>query len=237
MKMKIKKIILNSTVLILIFFSICIISGSADETLTVNGKNVSKGDTVTFTFYMSDVKDPIEAAGAYINFNPEFLEYIDGSIGFDVLQNAMINVGEESIYYCAINVIDGFDFKEEGLVVTLSFKVLDTASGATVITNTFDEIFTFVNEEEDLTPDDYTSRTVISVNDTSGNAAVHSGVNAADVTETSDIIVNSADTDSINRNNNDTKNGISVWLIVSLAAALLAAAAVTVVFLKKRNNK
>ena len=146
----------------------------------------------------------------------------------------MINVGDESIYYCAINVIDGFDFKEEGLVVTASFKVLDTANGATVITNTFDEIFTFVNEEEDLTPNDYTSRTVISVNDTSDNA-VHSGIKAADVTETSDIAA-AANTDSGTQDDSDKKNVISRGLIIVLATVLLAAALGSVVFLKKRNS-
>lgn len=233
--MKIKRIILSLAFCILTVFSAFSVLGSAAEKLTVNGESVSKGDTVTFSFYMSDVKDPIEAAGAYISFNSEFLEYIDGSIGFDVLQNAMINVGDESIYYCAINVTNGFDFKEEGLVVTASFKVLDSANGATVITNTFDEIFTFVNEEEDLTPDDYTSRTVISVNDTSENETAYSGIKASDVTETSDIAV-SADTGSVAQSDSDSKNGISAGLIIAMIAVLLAAAAVTIVLLKKRSS-
>lgn len=210
-------------------------SSYAEQNLTVNGINVSKGDTVTFSYYMSDVDSPIEAAGAYLYYNHEYLEYIDGSIGFDILQNAMVNVGEESIYYCAINVTDGFDFKEEGLVVTASFKVLDTAEGATLVKNTFDEIFTFENEDEDLTDDDYNSRTVITVNDSSGNTAVHSGIDANDVTETFDIALTSENNSDIQPESTD--NNISAGIIIGAVIVLIAAAAAVVVLLKKEKSK
>ena len=230
--MKLGKNFLSAVFFMLTVFSM-FVSAFADEKLTVNNTNVSKGDTVTFEYYMSGVKDPIEAAGAYITFNPEFLEYIDGSIGFNVLENAMMNVGEDSIYYCAINVTEGFDFNDEGLVVTASFKVLDTASGSTIISNSFDEIFTFENEEEDLSPEDYTARQVIKVNDNLENKNTHSGIKAADVTETSDIVTNSAVTQS----DSDTKNGISTGLIAALVIVFLAVTVGIFALLKKKKSK
>ena len=121
----------------------------AAEQLTVNSVSVSKGDIVNYSFYMSDVTDKVEALGAFIYYDSDYLEYIDDSIGFDVLKNAMTNITEDQIYYCAIDVEDGFDFENEGLVVTASFKVLDTASGSEMIINHFDEIFTFENEDVD----------------------------------------------------------------------------------------
>ncbi len=216
-------------------FNMFFVSSYAEQNLTVNGENVSKGDTVTFSYYMSGVDSPIEAAGAYLYYNHEYLEYIDGSIGFDVLQNAMVNVGEESIYYCAINVTNGFDFKEEGLVVTASFKVLDTAEGATLVKNTFDEIFTFENEDEDLTENDYNSRTVISVNGSSDNAAVHSGIDANNVTETFDIAVTSENNSDVQAESPD--NNVLASIIIGAVIVLIASAAAFVFLLKKKKQK
>ena len=151
----------------------------ADDALTVNGESVKKGDTVTFEYYMSGVKDPLEAAGATIEYDPSCLEYIDGSIGFDVFRNAMYNAAENGIYYSAIDVIDGFDFTDEKLVVKASFKVLDSAKGDMTITNSFKEIFTIVNEDVDLTENDYKGRTVTTVSAAySGNDAPNVGIDA-----------------------------------------------------------
>ncbi len=150
----------------------------ADETITVNGEAAAVGDTVTFEYYMGGVADPLEAAGANIEYDPKSLEYIDGSIGFDVFSNAMFNAGEGSIYYSAIDVVNGFDLKDEKMIVKLSFKVLDGAKGDLTVTNTFDEIFTMTNEDVDLTEKDYTSRTVTSVNTYTKNDAPHHGIDA-----------------------------------------------------------
>jgi len=229
--MKLHSIIILTALLLIGIF---ITPAYAEQELTVNSVKVKKGDIVTFEYYMSDVKDPIEAAGAYIVYNHDFLEYIDGSIGFDVLQNAMTNVGEDSIYYCAIDVVNGFDFQEEGLVVTAKFKVLDTASGSTVITNRFDEIFTFVNEDEDLSPKDYNSRTVITVNSTDSNKDIHSGINAADVSETLDnAILNS--TVSVDEASGD--DNISKAAVVLLSVIILIAVAAIVIIFRMRSRK
>ena len=158
----------------------------AAEQLTVNSVSVSKGDIVNYSFYMSDVTDKVEALGAFIYYDSDYLEYIDDSIGFDVLKNAMTNITEDQIYYCAIDVEDGFDFENEGLVVTASFKVLDTASGSEMIINHFDEIFTFENEDVDLTQNDYTSREVITVNGKMYHEELSHGKSVSDVTESID---------------------------------------------------
>lgn len=151
----------------------------ADSAATVNGKAVSSGDTVTFSYYMGGVKDPLEAAGAYIQYDPKSLEYIDGSIGFDVFGNALYNIEEGNIYYSAINVVSGFDLNDEKLIVKLSFKVLDKAKGDLTITNTFDEIFTMTNEDVDLTEADYKARTETEVSDKFiGNDSPNRGLDA-----------------------------------------------------------
>ena len=77
-----------------LFFSVVMmlmlsLSAFADSSITVNGEEVKSGDTVTFEYYLSGVKDPIEGAGAYITYDSSALEYVEDSIGFDVLKNAM----------------------------------------------------------------------------------------------------------------------------------------------------
>ena len=223
--MKIIKIVILAVIMI---FSTVLIGARADEKLCVNGVEVSKGDIVTFEYYISGVKDPIEAAGAYLIFDSSFLEYVDGSLGFDVLNNAMSNVGENSIYYCAINVTDGFDFSEEGLVAAASFRVLDSASGSTVITNEFDEIFTFVNEEEDLTSDDYIARESIKVNEAAEENIYH-GTNAADISDSFDT--------ASSANDDDSRESISVGVIVMAATVFVIIIIVIYVIIRKRKQQ
>lgn len=157
----------------------------ADEKLTVNGTEVSKGDIVTYEYYVGGIDDAVCAAGCYIEFDPEFLEYVDDSIGFDVLNNALINfknVKDGSIYYSAVNAINGYDMSDSKLVVSISFKVLDTAKGSTEITHTFDEFFTVEDDSTDITSKEYTDSENIDVNTFDGkNTSPYLGTDADEV--------------------------------------------------------
>lgn len=176
--------------LALVFALLAALPAFADEALTVNGEPAKVGDTITFEFRMSGVSEPLEAAGAFIEYDANSLEYIDGSIGFDVLKNAMYNIVPGKIYYSAIDIINGYDITEEHMIVKLSFTVLDGAKGDLTITNTFDEIFTFTNEEEDLSEDEYSSQTLTTVNTYVENDAPSPGLDANKIEE----FENSSDT-------------------------------------------
>ncbi len=159
------------------------VTAYADDSVTVNDQPVKAGDTVTFEFRFGSVSDPLEAAEATIEYDPKALEYVDGSIGFDVFKNAVFTADEGLIYYSAIDVINGFDFSKESMAVKLSFKVLDSAKGKLTITHRFGEIYTFVNEDEDLTPDDYTSRAITTVNTYKENDSPNKGLDAEKIDE------------------------------------------------------
>ena len=182
-----KKRVISALVSVLLIVAVMAampLSVYADENVTVNGQTAKKGDTVTYTVYLGGISDPLEGAGAFINYDPKCLEYIEDSIGFDVFGNAMYNVESGQIYYSAIDVIKGFDLKEEKMIVTLSFKVLDSAKGNVTITNSFDEIFTTTNEAEDLTENDYTLREETEVSDTfTGNNAPNAGLDVNEIDE------------------------------------------------------
>lgn len=175
-------VLLSAVLAAAMFFALSVAS-YADETATVNGEPVKAGDTVTFEYRFGSVSDPLEGAEANIEYDPAALEYVDGSIGFDVFKNAVYTISEGKIYYSAIDVISGFDFSNEEMAVKLSFKVLDGAKGDLKITHTFGEIFTLVNEETDLTSDDYTENIVTTVNTYTENDAPNKGLDANNIEE------------------------------------------------------
>lgn len=168
----------------LLAISMLLISASADEKLTVNGKEVKAGDTVTYEYYVGGIDDLVAAAGAYIMYDPKYLEYVDDSIGFEVFKNAMFNDQSGYIYYSAVNVMNGYDLSSERLVVTATFKVKDGVSGETSIKHKFDEFFTIEDESTDISSDEYEDKSVLTVNTYSGqNEAPYLGTDANELGE------------------------------------------------------
>ncbi len=176
-----KKIISVLAVLMTVFAlaSLISVTAFADDALTVNGEAVNKGDIVTYEYYVGGVQQEVGGVGCYVNFDKSFLEYVDGSIGFDVFNNAMHNIhaDEGAIYFSAVNAF-GYDLKSEKMVVTLSFKVLDTASGSTTVKCEFDEFFANDEAMNDITADQYTDRGVTTVNTYDKNMAPYLGTDA-----------------------------------------------------------
>jgi len=181
------KSIIKTCISALLLFSLFVgtlpIIGSADEKITVNGTQVNKGDTILYEYFVEvKTEGTIAGAGCYLQYDTNCLEYVDGSIGFDIFNNAMYNITDGVIYYSAVNAY-GYDFVGEKLIISLAFKVKDTAKGATEIKHTFDEFFTLENENADLRKDEYTDRVVITVNDYDKNKAPYLGTDAEEMQE------------------------------------------------------
>lgn len=170
--------------MLLTLFTFLPTTAFADGDVTVNGVSVNKGDIVTYEYYVGGVEDSVAGAGCYIKYDTSCLEYVDGSIGFDIFNNAMHNImaDEGTIYFSAVNAY-GYDLSKERLVVTVSFKVLDTAKGSITVKNEFDEFFTLENEDTDLTEDQYTDREVTTVNTYQENTAPFLGTDADEMAE------------------------------------------------------
>ncbi|MBQ1517589.1 MAG: hypothetical protein IIZ46_05255 [Clostridia bacterium] len=181
MKNRIKTCI---SALMILALLVCVfpVTGSADEKITVNGQEVNKGDTVLYEYFVEvKVEGTIAGAGCYLEYDKDNLEYIDGSIGFDIFNNAMYNITDNGvIYYSAVNAY-GYDFVGEKLIISAAFKVKDNAKGAAYIKHTFDEFFTLENENEDLKKSDYVEREVVTVNDYEKNTAPYLGTDAEEM--------------------------------------------------------
>lgn len=189
--MKMKNFIRTAAMLIVCVILAVPFGASADENITVNGESVKVGDTVTFEYFLGGVDDALEAAGALIEYDARALEYVEGSLGFGIFERAIYNIDEGMIYYSAIDVLSGFDVKDEQLFVRAEFKVKDGAKGDQEITHTFTEIFTLENEDTDLTADDYQDRAVTAVNAAEPDKPLNPGYDAQVIDE----MEQSSDTD------------------------------------------
>ncbi len=174
MKHTFKKLTAVAAVILLI--AMCALPAAADETITVNGREVSVGDTVTYEFYIGELTKSVAGMAGSIFYDPACLEIVDGSIGFDVLKNAIYVIGDGSLTYAATNAIDGYDFEEDGLVITVAFEVLSTASGSAGITYEISEIFANDDNLTDIEANEYVITEKISTNSYTGtNSAPYLG--------------------------------------------------------------
>lgn len=105
-------------------------------TITVGEKDLKAeyGDVLTYTYYLKTPK-MIENVQAAVNYTPNCLQLIDDKIETTlpvIHSGAIINTENQGVVkYNAIN-ISGFDFREEGVLITLRFKVIFGGSGAIV---------------------------------------------------------------------------------------------------------
>jgi len=177
------KVCISALLIFALFICAVPMTGSADEKITVNGQEVNKGDTVLYEYFVEvKAEGTIAGAGCYLEYDKDNLEYVDGSIGFDIFNNAMYNITDGMIYYSAVNAY-GYDFVGEKLIISAAFKVKDNAKGEAYIKHTFDEFFTLENENEDLKKSDYVEREVVTVNDYDKNTAPYLGTDAVEMQE------------------------------------------------------
>ncbi len=103
-------------------------------TITVDEKDytVEKDSIVTYTYYLKTPK-MIENVQASVIYTPNCLQLIEEDIekNLPIVHNgAIINIGNPGVVnYNSIN-LSGFDFREEGVLVTLKFKVIFGGTGA-----------------------------------------------------------------------------------------------------------
>ncbi len=154
----------------------CAIPACADDAITVNGREVSVGDTVTYELYIGELETAAAGVSGSVFYDSDCLEIVDGSIGFDVLNNAGYAVVSSRLSFAATNAINGYDFEEDGLVVTVAFEVLDTAAGSTTITYEIDEIFANDDNLTDIEANEYVVTEKVSTNTYTGtNSAPYLG--------------------------------------------------------------
>lgn len=153
--MKITKRILSVVAAVLILTVSCLTAVvSADEnTLTFNdGKTANVGDTITYTFSLSDCPEPLVGIQMYIYYNPEYLqassEYKTDLTGSVINPTYTDEKGNGQVIVTASD-INGMDYGSKKTVVSVDFKVLK--GGSSDITYYVTEMYT-LNESSEIVP-------------------------------------------------------------------------------------
>lgn len=191
----------------------------AANTVTVNSKEFNEGDTVTFTVKLKADKN-CSGINAEVNYDSDSLELDKSSINVPNLGQTIANSEKAgSIKFAAIDVAKGFDFKEEKLLISASFKIKEKASS--------NEIKLAVTEMCDTDLKDMTS------SDYSINEQIEKGKYDGEVVNPVDGIdamkQDAATADGIPVENENDSNSLTIWIIAGVAAAVLLLVVVAVV--------
>lgn len=132
MKSKVLKKAVVFLFLMSIIMCFSITSAGATE-VKINGESFSSGDTVTYTAEF-ECKEPIAGINVTIKYPGAVLELDKESVNVPNLGNMPIantdTTGE--IRFTATDIGSGFDFTEQKLLVSATFKVKDEASAGDV---------------------------------------------------------------------------------------------------------
>ncbi len=114
-------------ILISLLFAAVIItlSGFAGSAVTVNQHEVHEGDTIEYSVHAVACPSGIQAIDMSVFYDSASLEYVSDSASAPAVPDAMMNtepLGE--VRYNAISV-DGYDFSDDSVLLTLKFKVKD----------------------------------------------------------------------------------------------------------------
>lgn len=127
-------------VLVLLLFAVTVVSaeevqstaakiaenGDTSSQLTINDEaKVNVGDTVKFTLYLSEVKDPVIGFEMRIFYDNEFLEYQEKSLDFEKFEVVFFN--ESIAGRIPMNWTDfthPADFSDKSVFLSADFKVL-----------------------------------------------------------------------------------------------------------------
>lgn len=153
--MKITKRILSIMAAVLILTVSCLTAVvSADEnTLTFNdGKTANVGDTISYTFSLSDCPEPLVGIQMYIYYNPEYLQvseqYKSDLSGAFINPSYIDDNGNGQVIVTASD-INGMDYSSKKTVISVDFTVLK--GGTSDITYYVTEMYTL--DESSGTPE------------------------------------------------------------------------------------
>lgn len=109
-----------------VFLAFSMMSFSAEENLKINDKiNAKVGDKVTYEFYVSDVPEKVEDIQMQVSYESEYLEIDGDDVKYLEGGSSVYNTDlENRMLFNSANGVQGWDFSEKTLILSLSFEVL-----------------------------------------------------------------------------------------------------------------
>ena len=145
-----KKLLRLSTalllVMIMLFATSAICVSAADDALDVDSRvSYAVGDTMTYTFYMSDTTEPIYGIQMYVKYDPAYLELNSDTVSYPNLKGSVIyndltlSGDPDGFIFTYIDVSEKTKFDTKKELFSLDFKVLK--AGKTDVTYLIEEMY------------------------------------------------------------------------------------------------
>jgi len=221
------KIICSVTVCIITALSV--FSAFAADAITINSESFSVGDTIT---YNADLKLNSDCSGinAVLTYDSDSLELDESSLNVPNLGQTIANSSERgTVKFVAIDVENGFDFKEEKLLISATFKIKDNATSNNIGLE-IEEIYDTELQEIDM--ESCLLKETVKKGEYEGDIVNPvDGIEAMSENDGATVPVVSNDTSNYTDNTNQTA---VVWVFVGIAAAVVILAVVAFVYRNKK---
>lgn len=231
---KILSIIISSLIILTSLSIICF----ATETVTLSLQNetVYAGDEFTVNLFVSD-NSKISGAVIDINYDNSKLEFVSAKEGaiLDAKANISIrNINKDNSYVRFAYMSNGSSITSEGILFSVTFKVLESANGKTDLKITIPSSADFVSDSLEKIPYSVRNASITILNDiptetTSETESYITETFSEDLSETEFQTMNTTDT-----NNDDKDNDKVLTLVLALVGLAFICFGIAVTIKKKR---
>lgn len=134
-------LLLSLTTIYSLAFSPSVLAAE-EKKCKVNDVEFSSGDTITYTLEISQANDKFSGIDISIYYDPDCLELNTEKVSVPVFKNALFNSDlKGEIRFNAIDIVDGFDFTNGGVVISAPFKIKDGEKQSSDITFSIRELY------------------------------------------------------------------------------------------------
>lgn len=225
--------------LIIIVLSLSITCFSIDTvTLSLQNETVYAGDEFTVNLFVSD-NSKISGAVIDINYDKSKLEFVSAKEGaiLDTKANISIrNINKDNSYVRFAYMATGSSITSEGILFSVTFKVLESANGKTDLKITIPSPADFVSDNLEKIPYTVRNASITILNDipteTTSETETESTETFTDYfSETESQTLNTTDT---NNNGKDNDNDNVITIVLALIGLAFICFGVAVAVKKKR---
>ncbi len=223
-----KKIVSIILTLVVLIFSLSIFVCAEDPVMiSIQDEKVYAGDEFTVNVFISD-NSQISGAVIDINYDNEKLEFISAKEGaiLDTKGNISIrNISKDKNYVRFTYMSASTSVSSEGIIFSITFKALESASGKTSLEITIPNAADFVNSDLEKLAYNVDNSEITILDNISIETTTESPTSeSTTVPETTNVISSETTTNNEvveNDNNNDSNNMILMIVLLLVGLSLI----------------
>lgn len=228
--------VIISTIIILLSFSVTCFA-TETVSLSLQNQTVYAGDEFTVNLFISD-NSKISGAVIDINYDKTKLEFVSAKEGaiLDSKANISIrNINKDSSYVRFTYLSGSSSITSEGILYSVTFKVLESASGKTDLKISVPSSADFVSDSLEKIPYTVRNSTITILNDIPTESTSETGTEATelvteDLTETESQTTNHSE----NSDNNDKSNDNTLTIVLVLIGFAFICFGIAIAIKKKK---